>query len=229
MSGAAGVFCPCILPVRLLSLKKKTPLMTFTHKLKKAFQPQTYFGQGKAGAGGPVARYRAWQEHREQQRIRERRLSLTVENLLASVPPGELERVQALSQRENMDDVFWTKYLDAHKWLTLNIRYAKELGLVERPPRDVLDLGCGGGVFPRGVPTSRGARPGVRSGQGSGVERDDPAVRAAAGGGPHPGVRQTAGFRTEVRPDHGVHDLFQLSAEGVVLGACGNGISSCTT
>ena len=121
--------------------------MTFTHKLKKALQPQTYLGQGKPGGGGPVARFQAWREHREQQRIRERKLSLTVENLLASVPPGELERVQKLSAQENMDDVFWTKYLDVNKWLTLNIRYVKELGMVENPPRDVLDLGCGGGFF----------------------------------------------------------------------------------
>ncbi len=123
--------------------------MTFTHKLKKALQPQTYLGTGKpgSGGGGPVARYRAWREHKEQQRIRERRLSLTVENLLASVPPGELARVQTLSEQENTDDVFWTKYLDVNKWLTLNIRYVKELGMVENPPRDVLDLGCGGGFF----------------------------------------------------------------------------------
>ena len=46
-----------------------------------------------------------------------------------------------------MSDVFWTKYLDAPKWLTLNIRYAKELGLIEKPPKSVLDLGCGGGFF----------------------------------------------------------------------------------
>ena len=123
--------------------------MTFTHKLKKALQPSTYLGQGGKGdaGGGPVARFQAWREHKEQQRIRERKLSLTVENLLANVPPGELERVQKLSEQENTDDVFWTKYLDANKWLTLNIRYAKELGLVETPPQDVLDLGCGGGFF----------------------------------------------------------------------------------
>ena len=123
--------------------------MTFAHKIRKAIHPATYLGRAKPGkgGGGPVARFRAWREHREEQRIRERKQSLTIENLLAHVPPGELERVQKLSERENMDDVFWTKYLDANKWLTLNIRYAKELGLVERPPRDVLDLGCGGGFF----------------------------------------------------------------------------------
>ena len=120
--------------------------MTFTHKLKKAVQPQTYLKWNQAG-GGPVARYRAWQERREHRRIRERKESLTIENLLAGVPPGELDRVRKLSAQENMDDVFWTKYLDVDKWLTLNIRYARVLGLLEKPPRDVLDLGCGGGFF----------------------------------------------------------------------------------
>ncbi len=43
--------------------------------------------------------------------------------------------------------MFWTKYLDAEKWLGNNIRIVRDLGLVENPPRDVLDLGCGGGFF----------------------------------------------------------------------------------
>ena len=119
--------------------------MTFTHKLRKAFHWQTYLGA--RASGGPVARYRAWQERRRHRLIRERKQSLEVENLLVGVPAGELERIRALSARENLDDVFWTKYLDVNKWLTLNARYAKELGLLERPPRDVLDLGCGGGFF----------------------------------------------------------------------------------
>ena len=119
--------------------------MTLTRKIQKAFERGTYarlLGGGKLGD-----RLRAWRERRAQKRIVARRQSLTVENLLRDVPAGELEKVQALSARENLTDVFWTKYLDAPKWLTLNIRYAKELGLVEKPPRSVLDLGCGGGFF----------------------------------------------------------------------------------
>ena len=119
--------------------------MTFAQKIGKAFRWKTYLGGD--WSGGPVARYRLWQKQREHRRIRERKESLTIENLLAGVPPGELERVQTLSAQENTDDVFWTKYLDVDKWLTLNIRYARVLGLLEKPPRDVLDLGCGGGFF----------------------------------------------------------------------------------
>ena len=66
---------------------------------------------------------------------------------MRGIKPADLQKVQELSARENMDDVFWTKYLDVNKWLTLNIRYAKELGMLEKPPRSVLDIGCGGGFF----------------------------------------------------------------------------------
>ena len=122
--------------------------MTLTRKIQKAFEWRTYARLGDAlGAGKLADRVLRWRQRREQKRIVARRQSLTVENLLRDVPPGELEKVQALSARENLEDVFWTKYLDAHKWLALNIRYARELGLVEKPPRSVLDLGCGGGFF----------------------------------------------------------------------------------
>ncbi len=124
--------------------------MTLIHKIQKAFQWRTYSRdcEGKdAGRTSDQGKTLGWRERREQQRIVARRQSLTVENLLKPIAPVELAKVQELSARENMDDVFWTKYLDANKWLTLNIRYAKELGLIEKPPRSVLDLGCGGGFF----------------------------------------------------------------------------------
>ena len=122
--------------------------MTLTRKIQKTFEWRTYSRLGVVlGAGKLKDRVLTWRQRREQKRIVARRQSLTVENLLRGIPPGELEKVQELSARENLEDVFWTKYLDAHKWLTLNIRYAKELGLVERPPKSVMDLGCGGGFF----------------------------------------------------------------------------------
>ena len=122
--------------------------MTLSRKIKKAFEWRTYSRMGGAlGAGKLADRILHWRERREQKRIVKRRQSLTIENIMRDVPPAEMAKVQALSERENMDDVFWTKYLDVNKWLTLNIRYAKELGLIERPPKSVLDLGCGGGFF----------------------------------------------------------------------------------
>ncbi len=114
--------------------------MTLSRKIKKALQWRTY--TRKYAGGNPIDKFLTW-----RRRVVARRQTLTVENLLRDVKPADLEKVQALSARENENDVFWTKYLDVDKWLTLNIRYAKELGLVQNPPRHVLDLGCGGGFF----------------------------------------------------------------------------------
>lgn len=83
--------------------------------------------------------------------LEHRRASLTVENLLRGVDPADLARLKQRCAEVNAtggrSDVFWTKYLDADAWLAKNIRIVKDLGLVENPPRDVLDLGCGGGFF----------------------------------------------------------------------------------
>ena len=119
--------------------KKRCP-MTLSRKIKKAFQWRTY--TRKFAGGNPVDKFLTW-----RRRVVARKQTLTVEDLLRKIKPADLAKVQALSARENVTDVFWTKYLDVDKWLTLNIRYAKELGLVQNPPRSVLDLGCGGGFF----------------------------------------------------------------------------------
>lgn len=122
--------------------------MTLTHKIQKAFQWRTYSRlRVLAGAGPGGDKSLTWRERWAMKRAVTRREMLTVENLLRRIAPSDLVKVQELSARENMDDVFWTKYLDVNKWLTLNIRYAKELGLIGEPPRSVLDLGCGGGFF----------------------------------------------------------------------------------
>ena len=122
--------------------------MTLSQKISKAFQWRTYSRTRVVKeAGRATDKILTWRQRREQKRVVARRQSLTVENLMRGVSPAELEKVQALGARENLDDVFWTKYLDVPKWLTLNIRYVKELGLVEKPARSVLDLGCGGGFF----------------------------------------------------------------------------------
>ncbi len=140
---------PCIFALQFgCGNQTEKGAMTFSRKILKTFEWRTYSRLGVVlGTGKLKDRVLHWRQRREQKRVVARRQSLTVENLLRDIPPGELEKVQALSARENMDDVFWTKYLDVQKWLTLNIRYAKELGLVERPPRSVMDLGCGGGFF----------------------------------------------------------------------------------
>ncbi len=125
--------------------------MTLMQKIRRAFQPETDSRPGdskeKRKADGTPGKKLSWREKLQQRRMRARRRLLTVENLMRRVDPAALAEVQTLSERENMDDVFWTKYLDVDKWLTLNIRYAKELGLLDKPPRSVLDVGCGGGFF----------------------------------------------------------------------------------
>lgn len=95
----------------------------------------------------PLQATQKWGQRLAERKVRVRRRAISLENLLASVDAKELARIQQLSERENDTDVFWTKYLDVNKWLTLNARYAGELGLLEKPPKSVLDLGCGGGFF----------------------------------------------------------------------------------
>ena len=102
-----------------------------------------------APAPGPLAAYTDWRARRAADATARRGASLTVESLLRGVDPAGLA---SLKQRcadagDGRPDVFWTKYLDANAWLDKNIRIVKELGLVENPARDVLDLGCGGGFF----------------------------------------------------------------------------------
>lgn len=128
--------------------------MTLLRKIQKAFEWKTYARKRVVKETGKVKGTKENQEEilsREENRLRKRRAErkklLTIENLLKDVAPADLAKVQELSARENLDDVFWTKYLDANKWLTLNIRYAKELGMLDKPPESVLDLGCGGGFF----------------------------------------------------------------------------------
>ena len=103
----------------------------------------------------------AWQARRAASALDRRRASLSVENLLRGVNPADLARLkqrcaEAHAGGDHRPDVFWTKYLDADAWLAKNIRIVKDLGLVENPPRDVLDLGCGGGFFwPRAARSAR--------------------------------------------------------------------------
>jgi SAM-dependent methyltransferase len=122
--------------------------MTFAHKIQKAFNPKTYTqSRFLRGLRDLPSAWRIWNERRVAEQIKRRKEDLTVENLLREIDPAALERLQARKAQENNHDVFWTKYLEVEKWLKLNIRYANELGLIVKPARSVLDLGCGGGFF----------------------------------------------------------------------------------
>lgn len=123
--------------------------MKFSHKLQKTLRASTYLDNGLTRAGRSAWNYcRDWPRRRRAAVVARRAAALTVENLLRPVDPAALEDLRRrCAEEDGRPDYFWTKYLDTAKWLNLNIRYAHELGLVERPPRRVLDLGCGGGYF----------------------------------------------------------------------------------
>lgn len=132
--------------------------MHFTRKVRKAFRWETYaHGSARRAArrllwyfGDTPARLRRAVAARRDgwsRRVladRKRRLS-SPERLLEGINAAELARVRRMYADGQVSP--WTKYLEVEKWLALNVRYARELGLVTDPPRDVLDLGCGGGFF----------------------------------------------------------------------------------
>ncbi len=122
--------------------------MTFREKVAKAFRARTYtHGPLARGMRRVVERYRTWREARAVARVEARRRRITVENLRRGIDEKALSGIQALGEVKDRADVFWTKYLDVDHWLAVNIKHAERLGLIDKPPRDVLDLGCGAGYF----------------------------------------------------------------------------------
>jgi SAM-dependent methyltransferase len=123
--------------------------MKLSQKIKKALRLKTYTQSRFVKLlKSPRGYYQEWATAQYKKKLALRKRNLTVDNILKNVDRAELERIrEKYSNVDGRPDVFWTKYLDYHKWLTLNIRYASELGLTVHPPRHVLDLGCGGGYF----------------------------------------------------------------------------------
>lgn len=74
---------------------------------------------------------------------------VSLRRVLATIDPAKLEAVAA-RHRVPGEVHRWPKYVDAEKWLKLNVRRAQDLGL-NRIPGDgnfrVLDLGSGAGYF----------------------------------------------------------------------------------
>ena len=131
--------------------------MKLSQKVRKAFRLNTY----AHGSALRAARRLFWHVREMPSRLRHvagarrdgqtrralagRKRRLSPEHILEGVDAAELARVRRVYADGQQS--FWTKYLDVEKWLALNVRYAYELGLVNEPPRDVLDLGCGAGFF----------------------------------------------------------------------------------
>ena len=57
------------------------------------------------------------------------------------------ERLRDIQTRSASSDSHYAKYADAQRWLTRNLPRIRKLGLDRSAPKDILDLGCGGGFF----------------------------------------------------------------------------------
>ena len=105
--------------------------MKLSHKIAKLFQPLTY--------------RRSWR------RMRRVLHPIPLRPLLAKVDQERLRKLKAeLGNPPAEAPASWrhyAKYLDLEKYLELNIRRAQDLDLHLAAPKDILDIGCGGGFF----------------------------------------------------------------------------------
>ena len=135
--------------------------MTFKEKLAKAFRLRTYTQNWitRLLYLTPAQRREREREHLKRERNRQegerRRISeearkrreALVDKLRQGIDQAGLQEINALGEIKDRVDIFWTKYLDVDRWLDVNVRHAEDLGLLDHPPTDVLDLGCGAGYF----------------------------------------------------------------------------------
>jgi SAM-dependent methyltransferase len=91
---------------------------------------------GKVGRG--EAYRRAWR------RVRRALHPIPVRPLMAKIDQRRLGEIQA---RYPYSPLKASKYTDVEQWLKLNIERVQDLKLHQSPPREILDLGCGGGFF----------------------------------------------------------------------------------
>jgi SAM-dependent methyltransferase len=57
------------------------------------------------------------------------------------------ERLREIQQRYANSSDRYAKYADVAHWLEINLPRVRELQLDRSPPKQILDLGCGGGFF----------------------------------------------------------------------------------
>jgi SAM-dependent methyltransferase len=101
--------------------------MNVTHKLSKLTN-----GSALISAGNAFDRWRQ---------------PINPERVLAQIDQAGLERIRTRYAVPG-ERTHWPKYLDAPRWIRLNIRRAQELRLKLRPkPLRILDLGSGAGYF----------------------------------------------------------------------------------
>src|SRR4029079_1670917 len=56
-------------------------------------------------------------------------------------------KLHEIQERYATSDVQIAKYADVERYMKLNIERVQDLGLHRSAPKDILDLGCGGGFF----------------------------------------------------------------------------------
>ena len=101
--------------------------MNVTHKLSKLTN-----GSALISAGNAFDRWRQ---------------PINPERVVAQIDQAGLERIRTRYAVPG-ERTHWPKYLDAPRWIRLNIRRAQELRLKLRPkPLRILDLGSGAGYF----------------------------------------------------------------------------------
>ncbi len=105
--------------------------MKLTHKIGKLFQALTY--------------RRSWR------RVRRVLHPIPLRPLLAKIDANRLRNLQAeLGSPPPDAPASWrhySKYLELDKYLRLNIRRVQDLDLHLTTPKEILDIGCGGGFF----------------------------------------------------------------------------------
>ena len=76
-----------------------------------------------------------------------------VRRLLSPVPLRPLldkidkERLREIQRRYASSPENYAKYADVERWLKRHIKKVQDLDLHRSPPKEILDLGCGGGFF----------------------------------------------------------------------------------
>jgi SAM-dependent methyltransferase len=68
-----------------------------------------------------------------------------VTRFMAHIDQAELRRIQETYAVPGSHD--WPKYVEAERFLKMNVRRAQDLGLDRMPPQHILDLGSGAGYF----------------------------------------------------------------------------------
>ncbi|HEY1769096.1 MAG TPA: class I SAM-dependent methyltransferase [Chthoniobacterales bacterium] len=105
--------------------------MKFSHKVRKLVQPLTY--------------------RRAARRIRRVTHPILVRPLLARIDPAQLQMLREKHGSPPPDAPpgwhHYAKYLDLEKYLHLNVRRVQDLDLHRSAPKEILDIGCGGGFF----------------------------------------------------------------------------------